>query len=149
MMDSDHNASTPMPIFERRADTALLVLRIAVALVFTAHGSVKLFVMGHDGVTGFFTQVGVPLPGIAAWGISLLEFGGGLALAAGAFARPLALLFVGDMLGAISLVVFRKGFVGGFELEFLLSMGALTIVRAGAGAHSVDAKLGARAVWPT
>lgn len=133
-----------MSVTERHVDRALLVLRLAVALVFIAHGCAKLFVMGHAGVTGFFTQVGIPLPGLAAWGIALLEFGGGLALAAGVFTRVLALLFVCNMLTAIGLVVFPKGFLGGYELEFLLAMASLTLALAGAGAYSVDARLAAR-----
>ena len=129
---------------DRNIDRALLVLRVAVALVFIAHGYAKLFMMGHGAVTGFFTQVGIPLPGVAAWGVALLEFGGGLALAAGAFTRPLALLLVCNMLGAIGFVVFPKGFVGGYELEFLLAAGSLTLALAGAGALSVDARMAAR-----
>ena len=133
-----------MSILDRNADRALLVLRVAVALVFIAHGCSKLFVMGHAGVTGFFTHLGIPFPGVAAWGISLLEFGGGIALAAGLFTRGLALLFVCDMLGAISLAVLPKGFLGGYELEFLLAMSALCLALAGPGSYSVDARLVAR-----
>ena len=59
--------------------------------------------------------------------MALLEFGGGLALAAGLFTRALALLFVGDMLGAIALAVLPKGFLGGYELEFLLAMASLAL----------------------
>ncbi len=133
-----------MSFTDRNPDRALLVLRVAVAVVFIAHGCIKLFVMGHDGVTGFFSQLGIPFPGLAAWGVALLEFGGGLALAAGLFTRPLALLFVADMLGAIFLAVLPKGFVGGYELEFLLACSALTLAFAGGGAYSVDARLAAR-----
>lgn len=129
----------------RRTDSALLVLRLAVALVFIAHGCLKLFVMGHAGVTGFFTQLGIPLPGLAAWGVALLEFGGGLALAAGVFTRALAVLFVCDMLGAIGLVVIHKGFVGGYELEFLLTAASVSLAIAGSGAFSVDARRAPRA----
>lgn len=133
-----------MSITDRHADRALLVLRVAVALVFIAHGCSKLFVLGHAGVTGFFTQLGVPLPGVAAWCIALLEFGGGLALAAGLFTRVLALLFVGNMLVAIALAVLPKGFLGGYELEFLLGMSSLTLALAGGGAYSVDARMATR-----
>ena len=124
-----------------RSDRALLVVRLAVAIVFIAHGYTKLFVMGHDGVTGFFSQVGVPLPGLAAWGVTFLEFAGGIALAAGIFTRALAALFVCDMVVAIALVVFPKGFVGGYELEFLLATGSLALALAGAGAYSLDARV--------
>ncbi len=126
-------------MLERNTDRALLVLRLAVAAVFVAHGCAKLFVMGHAGVTGFFTHLGVPLPGVAAWSVALLEFGGGLALGAGLFTRALAVLFVGDMLGAIGFAVLPKGFVGGYELEFLLAAASLTLACGGAGAFSLDA----------
>jgi putative oxidoreductase len=128
----------------RNTDRALLILRLAVGLVFIAHGCAKLFVMGVPGVTGFFTKLGIPLPGVAAWGVSLLEFAGGIALAVGLFTRPIALLFVVNMLVAIALVVFPKGFVGGYEFEFLLAAGSLAIALAGPGALSIDARLGTR-----
>ena len=128
-------------MIDRDTDRALLVLRLAVATVFIGHGYMKLFVMGHSGVTDFFTQLGIPLPGVAAWAIALLEFGGGLALAAGAFTRILALLFACNMVVAISLVVFKKGFIGGYELEFLLAAASLAIALGGAGKYSIDARI--------
>ena len=133
-----------MSITARNTDRALLVLRLAVALVFIAHGHAKLFGFGHAGVTGFFASLGIPLPGIAAWCVTLLEFGGGIALAAGLFTRVLASLFVINMVVAIVLAVLPKGFVGGYELEFLLAMASLALAFAGAGAYSVDARLAAR-----
>ena len=134
----------PGPLTDRNLDRALLVLRLAVAFIFIAHGHDKLFVFGHSGVTGFFASLGIPLPGIAAWCVTLLEFGGGIALAAGLFTRVLASLFCINMLVAIGLAVLPKGFVGGYELEFLLAMGSLALAFAGAGAYSVDARLAAR-----
>lgn len=134
-----------MSFLDRNTDRALLVLRVAVALVFIAHGHAKLFEFGHTGVTGFFTQLGIPLPGVAAWCVALLEFGGGIALAVGVFTRVLASLFVVNMLAAIGLAVYPKGFVGGYELEFLLAIASLSLAFAGAGAYSVDARLAARA----
>ena len=133
-----------MTITARHPDRALLVLRLAVATVFIAHGYAKLFVMGHTAVAGFFTGLGIPLPGLASWAVALLEFGGGLALALGLFTRILALLFVADMLGAIGFALFPHGFLGGFEFEFLLGAGALTLALAGAGAYSLDARLASR-----
>ena len=127
----------------RNLDRALLVLRLALATVFIAHGCSKLFVMGHPAVTGFFTQLGIPMPGVAAWCVALLEFLGGLALGVGIFTRVLSLLFVADMLGAIGLAVFSKGFLGGYEFEFTLAAGALTLALVGGGRYSLDARLAA------
>lgn len=132
-----------MSITDRHVDRGLLILRVAVAVIFIVHGYAKLFTMGHEGVTGFFTQVGIPLPGLAAWGVAILEFFGGIALALGVFTRPLALLFLVDMLGAIGFVLLPKGF-SGFELEFLLATSSLALALSGAGALSVDAGLPAR-----
>jgi putative oxidoreductase len=133
-----------MSIARRDTDRALLVLRLAVATSFIVHGWMKLFAMGHAGVEGFFASLGIPLPGLAAWGVSLLEFAGGVAIAVGIFTRPIALLFVFDMLAAIALAVFPKGFVGGWELEFLLASSSLCLALAGGGAYSLDAWLAAR-----
>ena len=130
-----------MALITRNTDRALLVLRLAVATSFVVHGWTKLFVMGHAGVEGFFTSLGVPLPGIAAWAVSLLEFAGGLALVVGIFTRAISLLFVFDMLTAIALAVFPKGFMGGWELEFLLASASLCLALAGGGAYSLDAWL--------
>jgi putative oxidoreductase len=133
-----------MTILDRRTDTALLVLRLAVATIFIAHGCQKLFVMGHEGVTGFFTQLGIPMPGINAWFISILEFGGGLMLMAGIYTRILGLLFLGDMVVAIAVALFPRGFYQGYQLEFLLAAASLALALAGGGSLSLDIRLAAR-----
>lgn len=133
-----------MSLLAKNTDRALLVLRLAVATIFIAHGYQKVFGMGHAGVEGFFTQLAIPLPGIAAWAVMALEFAGGIALLAGFYTRVLALLFVADMLGAIGFAVLGRGFIGGYEFEFLLCAGSLTLALAGAGAYSADAQLAAR-----
>ena len=115
----------------------LAALRFAVATIFIRHGAQKLFVFGFGGVTGAFTHMGVPLPGVMGPFIALLEFFGGLALIIGLLTRLIALGFVCDMLGAIFLVLLKKGF-SGFELEFLLLGASLALALTGAGRFSVD-----------
>jgi len=127
----------------RQLSLGLAALRLAVAAVFINHGRQKLFVYGFAGVTGAFTQMGVPVPGLMGPFIGLLEFFGGIALAIGLLTRLFALGFVFDMLAAILLVQLKRGF-GGFELEFLLLGSSLALVLAGAGEFSVDALLGRR-----
>jgi putative oxidoreductase len=133
-----------MPIVNRGIDRALLVLRLAVATSFIVHGWMKLFGMGLANVGAFFESLGIPMAGVAAWGVSLLEFGGGIMLAMGIITRPLAILFMFEMLVAITLAVFPRGFVGGWELEFLLASASLCLALGGGGAYSVDAWLDAR-----
>jgi putative oxidoreductase len=127
----------------RQQSLGLAALRIAVAAVFINHGRQKLFVYGFAGVTGAFTQMGVPLPGITGPLIAVLEFLGAIALLVGFLTRPIALLFVFDMLGAIFLVQLKNGF-SHFELEFLLLGSSLALFLTGAGSFSVDSLLAAR-----
>jgi putative oxidoreductase len=135
-----------MPFFRsspRSLSLGLTALRLAVATVFIKHGAQKLFVFGFAGVTGAFTHMGVPLPGVIGPFIALLEFFGGIALALGLLTRLIALGFVCDMLGAILLVLLPKGF-SGFEFEFLLLGSSLALALTGAGRFSVDEVLADR-----
>jgi putative oxidoreductase len=127
----------------RQLNLGLAVLRVAVATIFIRHGAQKLFVFGFAGVTGAFTQMGVPVPGITGPFIALLEFFGGIALLLGLLTRLFALGFVFDMLVAILLVQLKRGF-SGFELEFVLLGSSLALLLTGAGAFSVDALLARR-----
>ena len=102
-----------------------------------------MFVYGFAGVTGAFTQMGVPFPGVTGPFIALLEFFGGMALVIGFLTRLVALGFVFDMLVAILLVQLKRGF-SGYELEFLLLVSSVALFIAGAGGFSVDARIGAR-----
>ena len=127
----------------RQLSLGLAALRVAVATIFIRHGAQKLFVFGFAGVTGAFTQMGVPFPGLTGPFIALLEFFGGLALVIGILTRLIALGFVFDMLVAILLVQLKRGF-SGYELEFLLLGSSLALFLAGAGGFSVDALLAGR-----
>ena len=127
----------------RQLSLGLGALRVAVATIFIKHGAQKLFVFGFSGVTGAFTQMGVPLPGVTGPFIALLEFFGGIALALGLLTRLFALGFVFDMLFAIVLVKLKGGF-SGYELEFLLCASSLALFLTGGGRFSADARFGPR-----
>jgi putative oxidoreductase len=127
----------------RQASLGLLALRVAVAAVFINHGRQKLFVYGFAGVTGAFTQMGVPMPGLMGPFIGILEFFGGIALLLGLLTRLISLGFVCDMLGAILLVQLKNGF-SKYELEFLLLGASLALLLTGAGRFSIDELLANR-----
>jgi putative oxidoreductase len=127
----------------RQVSLGLAALRLAVATIFIKHGAQKLFTFGFAGVTGAFTQMGVPFPGVTGPFIALLEFFGGIALLIGLLTRLIALGFVLDMLGAILLVQLKRGF-SGYEFEFLLLVSSLALFLGGPGGFSVDALLGRR-----
>ena len=131
---------------ETRFDMALLVLRLVLAAVFITHGYGKLFGMGVSGVTGFFSSIGVPLSGVAAPFISVLEFFGGIALLFGIFTRVIAFLLACDMLGAIILVHAKNGYAAPKGVEAVLGNFGMAVALAllGAGAYSLDALLSRR-----
>lgn len=126
----------------RQAQVALGLIRVVAGVVFFAHGYQKYFVMGLDGTTGFFTQLGVPLPGIAAIVVATLELVGGLLLAAGFMTRLIAILFTIDMATAILLFHSKHGFFVPMGVEFvtLLLVSAIALAIAGPGAFAADGR---------
>jgi putative oxidoreductase len=130
----------------RQIDLGLTILRATTGLIFLAHGAQKLFVFGFAGVTGAFTQMGVPLPGIAGPATALVEFFGGLALIAGLLTRLASVGLSITMLGAIFLVHLSAGFFAPQGIEFPLALvgAAATLAITGAGRYSLDALLGSR-----
>lgn len=129
-----------------QTDLGLTILRVIAGIIFAAHGGQKLFVYGFDGVTGAFTQMGAPLPGITGPLVALLEFFGGIALVVGLLTRLAGLGLSGVMIGALVLVHLPAGFFlpNGYEFVLLLLGASLTLVATGAGKYSVDALLARR-----
>ncbi len=125
-------------------DLGLLVLRGVVGVTFLLHGSPKLS-GGLGGFTGFLASLQFPAPTLLAWVVALLEFAGGLSLALGLFTRPVAVLFVLEMLVTTLRVKIPRGvgFIGGtatgWELDFVLLGAALALALLGPGSWSVDA----------
>jgi len=125
------------------SDIAALVVRVALGVVFVAHGWQKLVDYGHAGTTKAFGAMGVPLPAISAFYATWVELLGGLALILGVVTHLVALLLFLDMLGAFAIVHAGNGlFVGnqppGFELVLVLGAASLALVLVGAGRFSVD-----------
>jgi putative oxidoreductase len=131
------------PTSPRQLDQGLAILRVAAGIIFVAHGSQKLFVFGFDGVAGAFAGMGIPLAGIVGPAIALLEFFGGLALIAGIFTRPVALLLASTMVGALLLVHLPAGFFlpNGYEFVFALLGATAALAITGAGRLSLDERL--------
>lgn len=123
---------------------ALLILRVVLGVIFAAHGAQKLFgAFGGPGVAGFgksLADMGFFIPGLLAWVVSIVEFGGGLLLIAGILPRLSAALIGVIMLVAIFKVHWANGFFNmnqGYEYQLLILTVCLAIVTAGAGRYSV------------
>ncbi len=121
-------------------EVGLAVLRIVTGIVFAAHGYQKFFVMGIQGVTGFFTGVGAPFPHISAIIVSTVELFGGIALILGLLTSLVAIPLAIDMLSAIVLFHAKNGFFVPTGIEFVLMLltASAAVGLAGPGAFSVD-----------
>ncbi|MEO7039565.1 MAG: DoxX family protein [Gemmatimonadaceae bacterium] len=128
---------------EKNIDRATLVLRLVLAAAFIGHGYLKVFQSGIGGTTHDFAGMGVPMPGITAPLISVLELGGGVLILFGAFTRVIAALLACDMLGAMLFVHMKGGFFAPKGIELVLGNFAMAsaLLLLGAGAFSVDAML--------
>lgn len=115
----------------------LLILRIALGLIFLAHGYPKL-TRSVEVLQALFVQHGLPAQLVYVAGV--LETFGGVLLIVGIFARPAALLLAVEMGVAIVKVHAGHGILALHEYEFPLGLAAacLALATVGAGAISVD-----------
>jgi putative oxidoreductase len=127
----------------RQTAIAIALLRVLGGVVFIAHGAQKVFTMGVPAVTGMFTQMHLPMPGLTAPMIAFLELGGGALLVLGLLTRVVAFLLACDMAGAIVFVHLANGFFLPMGYEFALVIGVLMValVLIGGGPFSIDARL--------
>lgn len=116
---------------------AVLLLRIGVGVIFIVAGWGKL--TGIEGVQGFFGNIGIPLAGIMAWVVALVEFLGGIMVLVGYKVEVPGILLAFTMLVAIFTV--KMGGDGGFSgmrLEIILMLASLAIAMMNTGSYSLD-----------
>ena len=121
------------------AALAALALRVALGIVFIAHGLLKVLVFTLPGTAQFFASVG--FPGWAAYPVAGVEIIGGALLIAGIAVRPVAIAMLPILIGA-TIVHSGAGWVfsnpnGGWEYPAFL--GAATVVQLllGPGAYAL------------
>ncbi len=119
---------------------APLALRIALGIVFIAHGAQKLF-GGIEATTNFFASIGIPMAAFFAVVVGAVEFFGGIALLAGFFTRYAAALIAVVMIVAITKAKLGAGLIGGYELDVALLAGAVSLMLSGPGQLSVETML--------
>jgi putative oxidoreductase len=128
------------------------VLRLAVGVVFAAHGAQKLFGLwgggGPSGTAAFFAQLGLTPAFPLAIVVGLVELGGGLLLIAGAFTLIASAVLTVDMLVAVWAVHLANGFFlnwtmapgqgHGYEFNLALIAALVSLMLTGPGALSID-----------
>lgn len=116
---------------------ALVVLRLALALIFVYHGYPKL-VRPDANMHAFFAQHGFPSYFVGVAGT--LECLGAALLTIGLFTRPVALLLAAEMGIVIWRVKLTHGVfaVNDYQLELALGAACAALATVGAGILSVD-----------
>ncbi|WRH91073.1 DoxX family protein [Pseudomonas fluorescens] len=128
-----------------RAGYGLTILRIAVGVIFAAHGAQKLFgLFGGYGLAGtaqYMDSIGLHPGYLMATLAGGTEFFAGLALIIGLLVRPAALGLTFLSLVAIFTVHISNGLFmanNGYEFALALLGGSLAVLIEGAGKLSVD-----------
>ena len=152
---TDYNNTRSTSLVQRVLTTddnwAPLALRLAVGIIFVAHGAQKLFGWfggyGLEGTGQFFGSIGLNPGYLMALLAGAAEFFGGLALILGLLVRPAAAALAFAMLVAIFSVHFSKGFFldkGGYEYALALFATSVSLLFSGAGRASLDRALSAK-----
>lgn len=123
----------------KTAPYAAFVLRLALAVMFLAHGFTKVFVFTLPGTAQFFASVG--FPGWMAYPVAGAEVFGGLFLLVGLYPRLVAAALLPVLVGA-STVHLANGWSfananGGWEYPVFLIAAALVQVLMGDGAFAL------------
>lgn len=98
-----------------------VLVRVLTGLFFVTSGLPKL--AAHAMWAAEFARWDVPLPGLAVYGVGALEVVGGLLLALGVAARPIAGLLAATMAGAL---LFAGTSDGGQHIVLPLLLGSVT-----------------------
>jgi len=124
-------------IFGVEPGWGVTVVRISMALIFAVHGYQK-FAGGIAGVSAFFAKVSIPLPGLMAPFIAILELVGGILLVLGLATRWVGLLFALEMVVTTFWVQIPGRGWGASDLDRSLLAGGILLFLAGAGRAAID-----------
>lgn len=134
----------------RFRNLGLLAARGIPGVIYLYHGWQK-YDGGFDGVSGFLDSLGVPLPDVMAYVLTIGELVGGALLIVGFLTRIVALAFIVEMILAILLVRIDIGLIApmgqgtGAELDLALIAAMAAVATFGPGSLSVDRNAGIEA----
>ncbi|MFM7468701.1 MAG: DoxX family protein [Vampirovibrionales bacterium] len=133
---------------QRFSSIGLLIIRLAIGMVFIAHGLDKLFgTFGGGGLpetTKQFAELGLQPASFQALMAGLTEAGGGILLTLGLFTRLGAVMVASTMVVAILVVHLSGGLFardGGFEYPLVILASTAHLAMVGGGHLSLDAFL--------
>jgi putative oxidoreductase len=121
------------------ADTALVLARVAAAVVFVVFGVGKF--SAHASEVASFHKYGLPSPDAFVYAIGVLEIGGGALLLGGLLTRLVALVMAGDMVAAIALSGVKEGEIISLTLAPAMLAIMVALMWAGPGTRSLDERL--------
>lgn len=124
-----------------RSNVVMAIVRILIGAVYVSTGVMKL--AGHAQELALFKHWGVPLPGLAVYGVGVLELAAGGALVLGIVPRVAALLLLIDMAGAL---IFAGRVDKGQYLVVpaVLSIGLTSMLKLGGGPWQLRPSLNVR-----
>lgn len=121
-------------------DIGAALLRLAMGVMFLAHGLLKVLVFTLPGTVGFFESIG--LPGFLAYVVTIAEIGGGALLILGYKTRMVAWALTPVLLGA-TWAHLGNGWLftnanGGWEYPMFLVVAGIAVALLGPGAWAID-----------
>lgn len=122
-----------------------LLLRVALGVMFLAHGLMKLLVFKPSGTVAYFRSLNLPCA--FAYLTILGEVGGGLLLLIGFLTSVVSILLIPLVLGTIVIVHGAKGWLfsnegGGWEYPAFWSVTLVVQAMLGSGAYSLGRVFG-------
>jgi putative oxidoreductase len=133
-----------------KAPSATLLIRLAVGAVFLSEGVQKFLFREALGV-GRFIKIGIPMPGVMAPFVGVVEIVFGLLLLVGLVTRIAAVPLLIDILVAIATTKLPMLLEDGFwkmaheaRTDFAMLLGLVFLVIVGAGPISLDARFARR-----
>lgn len=134
-----------------RQRSGLLVLRLAVGLIFFAHGWMNLLGGQEAFLRAMLSMADLSAPNSVVWFLTGVEFLGGLALLVGLFTRGVALVLTAEMIGAVALFFIREGLIivavpnvplaYAFEYPLALIGALICLAFAGPGRFALDNRI--------
>ncbi|GAB4554789.1 MAG: hypothetical protein OHK0023_25340 [Anaerolineae bacterium] len=121
---------------------ALFALRLVIGFTFMATGLSKF--QNLQSTELFFGSLGLPVPGVLALVVAVVEAVGGFLVVIGLLTRYMNVLHIIVLIVAIITVKLNTGFVPGgapgvgFELDLLMMTGSFVLLTFGSGALSVE-----------